>query len=220
MDNGVATVKGMVATDAQKRQAGRLATVTGITRVDNQVVVDKAADMNLGAEVKDVAAKTATKTKDGAAVAVDKTKDAAKTVGEKTKDGAVVVADKTKDAAKTVGEKTKDGAVVVADKTKDAAKTVGEKTKDGAVVVADKTKAAVSKTGEVITDAWITTKLKADFVNEDTLKGSDINVDTNNHVVTLKGTVKTTAGRDRAVQIAKTTDGVSRVVNQLVIGTK
>jgi len=198
VDNGVATVKGMVATEAQKVRAGTVAKIAGVTRVDNQVTVDKAADMNLGAETKDVAAKAATKTKEGA---------------EK-------VADKTKDATKTAAEKTKDATKTAAEKTKEGAKTAAEKTKEGASVAADKTKAAASKTGEVITDAWITTKLKADFVNEDTLKGSDINVDTNNHVVTLKGTVKTAAGRDRAIQIAKTTKGVTRVMNQLVIGAK
>ena len=75
-------------------------------------------------------------------------------------------------------------------------------------------------TGEVITDAWITTKIKADFVNEDTLKGSDINVDTNNHVVTLKGTVTSAAGKSRAAAIAKTTKGVHSVVNLLTIAPK
>jgi hyperosmotically inducible protein len=83
-----------------------------------------------------------------------------------------------------------------------------------------KTKNAVSATGEVIDDTWITTKIKADFVNEDALKGSDINVDTNNHVVTLKGTVATLAGKTRAQEIAKTTKGVNRVVNELTVAPK
>jgi hyperosmotically inducible protein len=83
--------------------------------------------------------------------------------------------------------------------------------------VANKTKDAVAETGEAITDAWITTKLKADFVNEDTLKGSNINVDTDNHIVTLKGTVASPAGRARAVEIAKTTKGVTRVIDSLTI---
>ena len=86
--------------------------------------------------------------------------------------------------------------------------------------VGDKSKDAASETGEAITDAWITTKLKADFVDEDTLKGSDINVDTNNHVVTLKGTVASAAGKARAAAIAKSTKGVKSVVNTLTIGPK
>ena len=60
-------------------------------------------------------------------------------------------------------------------------------------------KAGLNKTGEKITDAWITTKVKWFFVGEDALKGSDINVDTKDNVVTLKGTVKIAAGKTRAV---------------------
>jgi hyperosmotically inducible periplasmic protein len=101
-------------------------------------------------------------------------------------------------------------------KTKEAAK----ETKDATVKGAEKTKDAVATTGEVINDAWITSKISADFVNEDTLKGSDINVDTKDHVVTLKGTVASAAGKARAEEIAKTTKGVKRVVDTLTIGPK
>lgn len=101
-------------------------------------------------------------------------------------------------------------------KTKEAAKA----TKDATVKAGEKTKDAVATTGEVINDAWITSKISTDFVNEDTLKGSDINVDTKDHVVTLKGTVVSAAGKARAEQIAKTTSGVKRVVNTLTIGPK
>ena len=134
-----------------------------------------------------------------------------KTEGTMEKAGAK--ADKTMDKA---GEKTKSAA----EKTKDASVKGAEKTKDAAVKVGEKTKDVAATTGEAITDAWITTKLKADFVNEDTLKGSDINVDTNNHVVTLKGTVASAAGKARAEQIAKTTKGVNRVINTLMIAPK
>jgi len=129
---------------------------------------------------------------------------------EGTMEKAGAKADKTMDKA---GEKTKSAA----EKTKDATAKGAEKTKDAAVKVGEKTKDVAATTGEAITDAWITTKLKADFVNEDTLKGSDINVDTNNHVVTLKGTVVTAAGKARAAEIAKTTKGVNRVINTLTI---
>ncbi len=68
-----------------------------------------------------------------------------------------------------------------------------------------------------INDAWITTKVKSSYLNEDALKGSDINVDTNSHVVTLKGTVASAAGRTRAVTLAKQVKGVNRVVDNLAI---
>ena len=78
----------------------------------------------------------------------------------------------------------------------------------------------MSKTGEVINDTWITTKIKADMVNEDVLKDSDVEVHTNNHVVTLSGTAMSPAGRARAVAIAKGTDGVKRVIDKITIGPK
>ncbi len=137
--------------------------------------------------------------------AVDKTEKAAGTAGSATKDAAV----KTKDATVKAAEKTKDGAVYVAEKTKDGAVYVAEKTKDGAV-----------KTKDEVTDGYLISKLNADFVNEQTLKGSSINVDSDNQVVTLKGTVMSEAGRQRAMEIAKTTKGVKRVINNLLIAPK
>ena len=106
----------------------------------------------------------------------------------------------------------------------DTIKKGATKTKDGVVkgakVVGTKTKDGVSKTGEVMTDAWITSRVSARFVNEDTLKNSDINVDTNDHIVTLEGTVPTAAGRARAGVVARQTEGVRRVVNNLIVAAK
>ena len=45
-------------------------------------------------------------------------------------------------------------------------------------------------------------------------------MNTSKHVVTLKGTVSGRAGRARATTVAKGTEGVRRVVNQLTIGPK
>ena len=112
-------------------------------------------------------------------------------------------------AAQGAGESIKKGATKTKDGVVKGAKVVGNKTKDG-----------VSKTGEVMTDAWITSRVNARFVNEDTLKNSDINVDTNDHIVTLKGTVLTAAGRARAGVVARQTEGVRRVVNNLIISSK
>lgn len=84
--------------------------------------------------------------------------------------------------------------------------------------VTEKVKGGMSKTGEKIDDAWITTKVNWFFVGEDTLKHSKIDVDTKNNIVTLNGTVTNTAGRARASQLARQTDGVKNVVNNLKIG--
>jgi len=81
----------------------------------------------------------------------------------------------------------------------------------------ERTKSGMRKTGEAITDAWITTKVKWFHTGDDMLKGSDINVDTSNKVVTLKGTVPSAAAKKHAVDLAKQTEGVARVVDELVI---
>jgi len=145
-----------------------------------------------------------------------KARQLAKIAGVTSVENKLDVDSKTEGAMDKAGDKTKAAAV----KTKDATVKAGEKTKDAAVYVGEKTKDVAGTTGEAITDGWITTKLKADFVNEDTLKGSDINVDTNNHVVTLKGTVASAAGKARAAEIAKTTKGVKSVINTLTIAPK
>jgi hyperosmotically inducible protein len=73
------------------------------------------------------------------------------------------------------------------------------------------------KAGNPITDAWITMKVHSQFVPEDALEDSNIDVDTTNGVVTLSGTVATEAGRSRAIAIAKATDGVKSVNDKLKV---
>lgn len=145
VDDSVATLIGTVPTQADRTKAAQLARVSGVTRVDNRIVVDLETKGTTG---------------------------------------------------------------------------VAGKTKDGAVKVVDATKKAVSKTGEVITDTWITTRISADFVNEDLLKDSNINVDVKDNVVTLRGTVMSPASRARAVTVAKGIEGVKTVIDQMTIGPK
>lgn len=81
----------------------------------------------------------------------------------------------------------------------------------------DKIKAGFSKTGEKIDDEWVTAKLKWKFHNEDLLDKSDISINTTKNVVTLKGTVKSEAGRVRANAVAQQTEGAKRVINNIVV---
>lgn len=114
--------------------------------------------------------------------------------------------DDTRDIAQRTGDQARDIAVATADKTREIAGAVGNKTTD-----------VVSTTGEAITDGWITTRVSARFIDEILLKGSNINVDTADHVVTLKGVVGSDAAKTRAADVARNTEGVARVVNQLVV---
>jgi len=112
-------------------------------------------------------------------------------------------------APQSAGENIKEGASKTKNAVVKGTKVVGHKTKDG-----------LSKTGEVMTDGWITTRVNARFVNEDSLKDSRINVDTSDHIVTLKGTVVTSLGFAKAGVIARQTEGVRRVVNNLTVTSK
>lgn len=118
-------------------------------------------------------------------------------------------------------QKATDEATTGIASTVDTLKADGERaleaTKEGAAVVIDETQKTVSETGEAVTDGWITTKVHAAFVGETLLKGSNINVDTTNHVVTLKGSVGSDAAKAHAATVAGGIEGVTRVVNELVV---
>jgi osmotically-inducible protein OsmY len=82
----------------------------------------------------------------------------------------------------------------------------------------DRTAATGRDAGDRMGDGWITTKVQASYFLNTDIRGRDINVNTSNGVVTLNGTVQTDAERNEAEQIARETDGVSRVVNNLKVG--
>jgi len=68
------------------------------------------------------------------------------------------------------------------------------------------------------TDAGVTTAVKAKMASDDTVKASEINVDTHNHVVTLNGTVASRLEKERAVAIARETKGVTNVIDDVRVG--
>ncbi|WP_163339803.1 BON domain-containing protein [Desulfopila sp. IMCC35008] len=70
-------------------------------------------------------------------------------------------------------------------------------------------------TGEYIDDSVITTKVKAEIFNDDTLKSSEINVETFKGVVQLSGFVNSQADINRAVEITRNVKGVSGVRNDM-----
>src|SRR2546421_4822921 len=71
VDHGVAKLTGTVATDGERARAAQHATMRGISRVDNQIVVDASAG------AKATTGTLSDKAKDTADKAVDKTKEAA-----------------------------------------------------------------------------------------------------------------------------------------------
>lgn len=66
-------------------------------------------------------------------------------------------------------------------------------------------------------DAEITTKVNMAFAKDPQVSALKIDVDTNNGQVTLTGTVKSEAEATRAIQIAESTEGVTRVTSVLTV---
>jgi hyperosmotically inducible protein len=133
---------------------------------------------------------------------------------------AAVAVRSTKGAVEKAADKTKAGAAKAIDKTKEGLKKGSEKSKEGVALAADKTSQGVRKTGSEVADALVLASVKTRLFGDDALKGSDINVDSAAHVVTLRGTVPTEAARARAVELARKSEGVDRVVDRLTIGPK
>ena len=69
----------------------------------------------------------------------------------------------------------------------------------------------------VATDAGVTTVVKTKFLADPTIAGLKIDVDTKDHVVTLTGTVPSDADKTHAVEVARKTDGVNSVVDNLKV---
>jgi len=65
--------------------------------------------------------------------------------------------------------------------------------------------------------AALTAKIKSKMALDDTIAASRIDVDTAEGVVRLNGTVDSEAQRTRALQLARETDGVVSVVDELKI---
>jgi hyperosmotically inducible periplasmic protein len=73
--------------------------------------------------------------------------------------------------------------------------------------------------GSGVNDGWLWVKTRFDLATADDLRDSTINVDVDNDVVTLTGTVASAAQKTRAEQVARAVEGVKNVRNQLRVGT-
>ena len=69
--------------------------------------------------------------------------------------------------------------------------------------------------GTGVNDGWLWVKTRFDLAAADDLRDSTINVDVDNAVVTLTGTVASAAQKTRAEQVAKSVTDVKSVRNQL-----
>jgi osmotically-inducible protein OsmY len=90
--------------------------------------------------------------------------------------------------------------------------------RERAAQVGEKAAIAAEAVRETVGDAGLTGKIKAKMALDDTVKALNIDVTTVGSTVTLSGRVGSSAERERALALARETDGVTHVVDNLQIG--
>ena len=83
--------------------------------------------------------------------------------------------------------------------------------------VGAKTAEAANRAAEVLSDSALTAKIKSKMALDDSVRARSIGVTTTDHVVTVSGDVSSKAEHDRAVQLARETAGVTRVIDHLTL---
>ena len=96
-----------------------------------------------------------------------------------------------------------------------AARDAGATAREAGETAREKTAQAADATMRAIDDGRLTTKIKAKMALDDTVKALDLNVDTKDHVVTVMGVVGSEVERQRALALARETEGVKQVIDQL-----
>jgi osmotically-inducible protein OsmY len=89
-----------------------------------------------------------------------------------------------------------------------------------ATTVGEKVDKAVVKTADTVKDVALTATIKSELARDPSLSALSINVDTTAGRVLLKGKAPDSAAVERATAIARGTDGVVSVDNQLTVEPK
>jgi hyperosmotically inducible periplasmic protein len=87
--------------------------------------------------------------------------------------------------------------------------------REGAAEIGEKAGAAASEVGATLEEAALTTKIKAKMALDDLVKARSINVTTRGTTVTLSGVVESKAEHDRAMALARETEGVTNVIDNM-----
>jgi hyperosmotically inducible protein len=176
VSDGVATLRGEVASVDERARAEKMARGAGATKVVNLLEID--------------ADKAVARIKERASAKKERIDDQAQAAKEKV------------DRQAEIDSKRAEAAI-----EKRPARTSGETVP-----------AATAPTHKEVIDPLVTAKVKTRLIKDDLLDKSDINVDTDKDgEVTLRGTVTTEAAHVRALELARTTEGVRQVVDKLVV---
>lgn len=208
VDGETAILAGKVEDPVQKDLAAQIALGTdGIEDVDNRIEVDQDIEVSresgyeergFGDRVSDLNTTARVKSK-----LLWNRNTSGFSANVSTKDGHVVL------EGKADSEAGKDLAGRL------AANTEGVKGVSNRIVVEPESESEIAEksreTGSAVSDGWITAKVKSTLLFSSNVSGTDINVDTEDGVVRLKGHVASAAEKDLAVKLSEDIRGVTRV---------
>jgi hyperosmotically inducible protein len=95
-----------------------------------------------------------------------------------------------------------------------------ERARETGAAVGEKTAEAANKAGALLADGALTTKIKSKMALDDTVRARTIDVSTSGHVVTVGGHVRSETERNRALQLARETAGVTQVIDHLTVDAR
>lgn len=95
-----------------------------------------------------------------------------------------------------------------------------ERVREAGEEIAGKVAAGAERAEAALAEARLTAKIQSKMALDDTLGDSQLDVDTEGTVVTVSGDVNTGERRQRALQLARETDGVTRVVDRIAVNAR
>lgn len=123
---------------------------------------------------------------------------------------------------RTVGQRVDDAAQsaaqtsgTAADRAGAAMDRTGERVENAAERAGNQIEKAADSAGDKVADAAITTSVNAELAKDPALSALQINVDTTNGRVLLRGKAPNAAAKERATMLARNVKGVVAVENQL-----
>jgi osmotically-inducible protein OsmY len=234
--DGVVSLEGTVDSNPQREAAGEIARgVEGVTRVENKLLVrgDKVAqrhhtqDSALPSRNARTAAWVTAKIQsqyyldpelkpwridvDTSSAGVVTLSGAVDSESDRTE--AVRIARATEGVANVNDNlRVQAGSVGTTGRVKDTASV-----KDDARDLRDDARNTARAAADAVDDSWITMKIQSRYFLDDDVRLRNIDVDTKDGMVTLKGAVASEGERQQALSIARSTDGVTMVHDNLVV---
>jgi osmotically-inducible protein OsmY len=207
VENGSAKLTGKVETDVERDLAEQIALgIEGVKKVDNQLTLDPAfeakasSEPSLSQRFDDATLAATVKSKllwnsntEGLDIKVSAANGTVSLTGSAQSAEAKELAGRL--AANTDGVREVNNLLSVSSTDSTAAKVQN----------------AADDTAAVISDTWITSKVKSSFIYSRNLDGLNISVDTRNGMVSLSGSVLSNAEKQLAIETARNIRGVRGV---------